>query len=174
MRTAAVCPPGQQQGGQWRFILQGVRIFLREPIFGRIVSFLTPASFFAGRVGWAAAVLLLFFQAGPVHAGQPDVTIVLSEDGGPYAEFAAELTRALGEKTGTQIIPASSAQLLRSGLVVAVGMKAATAAAGSDAKAVLNVLIPKSGYEGLLRDFPQRAKAQGFSAIYLDQSRIYS
>jgi ABC-type uncharacterized transport system substrate-binding protein len=64
-------------------------------------------------------------------------------------------------------IPDSGASQ-NSGLVIAVGTKAATAVAASKATSVLNVFISKSGYEKLLRDFPHRSGSHTFSAIFLD------
>ena len=124
---------------------------------------------------WAVFFVLILYSASPVQAQstsdsrQFSVTIVLSENSGPYAEFSNALDTLLtGRHVSHQVIDSSRA-IPVSGLVIGVGMKAATAVAASDAPAVLNVLIPKAGYEKLLRDFPRHAGSQAFSVIFLDQ-----
>ncbi|MBI1173870.1 MAG: hypothetical protein GC139_01240 [Sideroxydans sp.] len=67
-----------------------------------------------------------------------------------------------------EVVDADS-RIPHNGLVIAVGMRASVAAANSDAPVVLNLLIPKSGYEELLHNFPKRSGTDGFSAIFLDQ-----
>lgn len=97
------------------------------------------------------------------------VTVVQSEDGGAYAEFGNALRAMLsGRGIAVAVIDAAK-PIPNHGLVVGVGMKAASAVAASGAPSVLNVLIPKSGHEKLLRDFPRRAASHAFSAIFLDQ-----
>lgn len=124
---------------------------------------------------WTAVFLLLIYSATPAYAEAPNdaqaptVTVVLSEDGGPYVEFGNALHAALSA-SGLTVVEINAAQPIPdSGLVIGVGMKAATAVASSGAPAVLNVLITKAGYENLLRDFPRRAAPHAFSAIFLDQ-----
>ena len=120
-------------------------------------------------------LVLLFYSANAVHAESvdavktPDVTIVQSEDGGPYAEFSNALRTILSARGITSVEVDFTKPIPSSGLVIGVGMKAATAVAASNAPAVLNVLISKTGYEKLLRDFPHRAGSHNFSAIFLDQ-----
>jgi hypothetical protein len=48
-------------------------------------------------------------------------------------------------------------------------MKAASEVGGSNALAVLNVMIPRSGHKKLLQDFPKRENSHHFSSIYIDQ-----
>lgn len=127
------------------------------------------------------ALLVLFYPASSAYGksadavNQPDVAIVLSEGGGSYAEFSNALGKALSDSALTHIeidlpgtIPEAD-QIQHSGLVIAVGMKAATVVAASKAISVLNVFIPKSGFEELLQNFPRRAGSHTFSAIFLDQ-----
>lgn len=152
-----------------QFILQGVRILLREPIYSRIVLVLISGFHSASRIGWAAAFLLLFFPAGGVYAEPQKITVVLSESGGPYAEFSEALQKDIPGKSITQIVIGAGNSIPSSGLVIAAGMKAATAVAASKASSVINVLVPRASYEQLLRDFPQRAESETYSAIFLDQ-----
>ena len=118
---------------------------------------------------------LLFYTASPACA-QPqdiakqfDVTIVLSEKIGSYAEFGNALDTLLSAKNIRHQVIDSTGSIPYSGLVVGVGMKAATAVAASNAPSVLNVLISKVNQAKLLRAFPKRSDSRSFSAIYLDQ-----
>ncbi len=118
----------------------------------------------------AAVFLCLFFFVNPLHAAPLAVTIVLSENAGPYQEFSTTLRENLSRRNvAFVVIDNPAGPIPGSGLVIGVGMKAATAVAASKASVVLNVLIPKPGYEQLLRDFPQRAHSKTFSAIFMDQ-----
>ena len=124
---------------------------------------------------WPVILLLLFYAASFAHAQslddfqQPDVTIVLSETGGPYAEFGNALDTLLSGRSVHHRVIDSTRPIPASGLVIGVGMKAATAVAASDAPSVLNVLITKESHNKLLRDFPRRAGSHTYAAIYLDQ-----
>ena len=120
--------------------------------------------------GLAAAFLCLIFSVNSLHAAPLAVTVVLSENSGPYLEFSEALREKLIRKNVTlEVVDDPSGLITDYGLIIGVGMKAASAVADSNAHAVLNVLIPKNGYEKLLRDFPQRAASKAFSAIFLDQ-----
>lgn len=135
-----------------------------------ISSLLIPAVHCARRIALCAAVVLLVCVAIPAQAEPLSVTVVLSENSGPYLEFSNALRDSLlSRDIATVVIEYSTRPIPVSGLVVGVGMKAATAIAASSASSVLNVLIPKSGHEKLLRDYPQRANSKTYSAIFLDQ-----
>jgi putative ABC transport system substrate-binding protein len=157
--------------------LAGVRILLLQLIssrkdranFRNLLHLANPV-----RLGWL--VLCLSFlcadqaDAQPsAKSGQLSITVMESENSGHYLEF----TNALREIIAAQDIDLSvtdpSGPVRSSALVIGVGMKAAASAAASDAPMVLNVLIPQSGYEQLLQEFPLRAKAHTLSAIFLDQ-----
>ena len=97
------------------------------------------------------------------------VTIVQSEDSGSYVEFSEALSQILSDKGIAHLTIDLSKPIPNSGLVVAVGMKAAMVVANSNAPAVLNVLIPKSGFDKLLQDFTRRATSHYYFAIVLDQ-----
>ncbi len=117
-----------------------------------------------------AGFLLFICAASPAQAAQLSVTVVLSENTGAYREFSDALRESLLKRNITPVIVEDPARPVpNSGLVIGVGMKAATAVAASSAPAVLNVLVPKSGHEKLLRDFPRRASSRNYSAIFLDQ-----
>lgn len=122
--------------------------------------------------GWLLAFLFCpaALCAEPIDAARlPVVTIVQSEGGGPYGEFSDALRKILGEDGLITAVIDSSQPIPSSGLVIGVGMKAATLTAASNAQAVLNVFIPKTGHEKLLHDFPRRADTRAFSTIFLDQ-----
>lgn len=146
-------------------------------ISGRINGLFMTALNFANRVcsGCGLVFLLLFFAASSAYAQFPDdsrqadVTIVLSEKAGSYVEFGNALDSLLSGRNVSHRVIDSAGPIPASGLVIGVGMKAATAVAASDAPAVLNVLITKTSHMKLLRDFPRRAGPHTFSAIYLDQ-----
>lgn len=112
----------------------------------------------------------LFVSASPLHAAPLSVTVVLSENTGSYLEFFNALRENLLKKNvALEVTDDLAKPVPNVGLVIGVGIKASTAIAGSGAHAILNVLIPKHGYEELLNSFPQRANSKIFSAIYLDQ-----
>lgn len=126
--------------------------------------------------GLAAVFLLLFYPASPARAEPPVyikpmiVAIVQGESSEPYLEFTQALrNNILKRNIELVVIDNPDKPLPVADLVISVGIKAATAVAGSSAPAVLNVLIPKAGYEKLLRDFPARANSKTFSAIFMDQ-----
>lgn len=121
-------------------------------------------------IGLAAMFSYLFFSANVLQAAPLAITIVLSENTGAYQEFSDKLREKFsGKNVALTVIDNPGGPIPATGLVVSVGMKAATAVAASKASAVLNVLIPGSGYDKLLRDFPQRAHSKTFSAIFMDQ-----
>jgi len=114
-----------------------------------------------------SVVLVFLFSFLPsVHAESLLVTVVLSEDGGAYQAFSDSLRNKL---QNSRVILSSQSiddKPGGSGLYIAVGMKAATELAARDVP-TLNVLVPKAGYDKLLRASAQHAKPR--SAIYLDQ-----
>ena len=132
---------------------------------------------FAGHVFWGLLLVLLamFYLESTSYAQsistaqQLAVTIVQSEEIAAYSEFANALRKTLGGSGIAPVVIDSSQSIPIDGLVIAVGMKAATVAAASKAPAVLNVFIPRSGYKKLLHDFPQRADSLKFSAVFMDQ-----
>ncbi len=90
------------------------------------------------------------------------VVVVLSESGGAYQEFSAALQGNLSARYALQITVAGE-PIQDANLVLAVGMKAASAAATLP-QPVLNVFVPRAGFEKL-----PRAASPASSAIYMDQ-----
>lgn len=126
--------------------------------------------------GLAAAFLLFFYSASPVRAEPPVyikplvVAVVQSESSEPYLEFTQALRNGISKRNVDLVVVDDPAKPVPDAdVVISVGMKAATSVAASKTPVVLNVLIPKAGYEKLLRDFPARANSKTFSAIFLDQ-----
>jgi hypothetical protein len=154
-----------------------VRTLPQHVIFNRLKLLGMPGLCFVNRIlcGWTVVFCLVLQPANLVYAQSSDnskqviVTIVQSEDGGPYAEFSNTLHKILSGRGLAYVDIDLAKPIPNSGLVIGVGMKAATVVAASNALSVLNVLIPKAGYEKLLRDFPHRAELHTFSAIFLDQ-----
>jgi ABC-type uncharacterized transport system substrate-binding protein len=115
-----------------------------------------------------SAAALTFFPVAAQAAPYP-VTVILSDNGGVYKEFSDTLSEYLQGSNVTLTVIDTLHPQPPSNLVVAVGIKAATAAAESNAPNILNVMIPKSGHKKLLLDFPKRNKSTQYSTIYLDQ-----
>jgi hypothetical protein len=122
------------------------------------------------QIGQMLVLLCLCFPVAHLHAAPLVVTVLLSESSGPYQEFAEALQEKLIKKNVyLDIVDDPSEVIWERSLVIAAGMKAAAAAAASKAPAILNVLIPESGHQKLLREHPQRASSKAYSAIHLDQ-----
>ncbi len=123
----------------------------------------------ACRIFHGLAVLLMIGVANSARAEAPGkalpVTLVLSEHSATFDEFEAALKSILS-KRGINTSAIDLAQPVpASGLVVALGIKAATVVAASNAEAVLNVFISRASHAKLLRDFPRRIQ----SSIFIDQ-----
>jgi putative ABC transport system substrate-binding protein len=113
-----------------------------------------------------AGLLLLSASAG---AEPLSVSVIVSETGGSYSEFSDALRANLLNSNVTFNVLDATQAAPNSGLIIAVGMKAASAVASSNAHNVLNVMIPKSGHKKLLHDAPKRENSPLYSTIYLDQ-----
>jgi ABC-type uncharacterized transport system substrate-binding protein len=98
-------------------------------------------------------------QADPLR-----VKLVLSDHGGVYQEFSEALRDELKTRPVVLSVVNVDDNAGEADLVVAVGMKSASALMASP-KPVLNVLVPKAGYEKLAKPSDVRHA----SAIYLDQ-----
>lgn len=97
-----------------------------------------------------------------------DISVVLSEEGGVYQEFAEALRSNLGKQTAVvSITNIGQPTLSEPDLVIAVGTKAATAMAATSLHPVLNVFLSKETFSKLQKDNLKRTNP--FSAIYLDQ-----
>lgn len=108
------------------------------------------------------------------------VTVVLSEDGGVYAEFASQLGMALGQAGGSRpplrVVTLSNlkdepaARGSQGQLLVAVGTPAMTAMARKPPSVpVLNVLVPRASFRSLARTSPRTQDSKLFSAVFFDQ-----
>ena len=130
--------------------------------------------FFAIRLRLVYALLLcsstvLASFSNSAYTEPLSIVAILSENGGPYAEFSDALAENLqGSDTIFKKID-STQPLPEAKLIIAVGMKAATVAANTNAKYILNVMITKSGHSKLLTELPKRETANSYTSIYLDQ-----
>jgi putative ABC transport system substrate-binding protein len=105
------------------------------------------------------------------------VTVVLSEDGGVYAEFASQLGHAMaGSRTPLRVLTLNNLKddvTVRGGqsqLLVAVGTPAMAAMARRPANlSVLNVLVPRASFRSLARSSPRTQDSKLFSAVFFDQ-----
>ena len=108
------------------------------------------------------------------------VTVVLSEDGGAYAEFASQLGKSLGltsgAKTSMRVVTLNSlkdeppSRSSQSQLLVAVGTPAMTAMARKPPNLpVLNVLVPRASFRSLTRSNARTQDSKLFSAVFFDQ-----
>lgn len=109
---------------------------------------------------------ILFFNLSIVQAEPLHVTVVLSEEGGVYQEFSELLRVKMPVQKFALNTVSVNQPLAASDLYIAVGMKAAEVLAPRDIP-VLNVLVPKAGYDKLPHAPVQHAVPH--SAIYLDQ-----
>ncbi len=124
----------------------------------------------------AIVVACLSFPFGAF--AQEGVTVLLSEEGGAYSEFASSLSTGLGlaggTKTPVRVLPlAKSDELARGGvgqLVVAVGTPAMTEMARKPPSVpVLNVLVPRASFRKLSLSGGRTLDSKTFSAVYFDQ-----
>jgi ABC-type uncharacterized transport system substrate-binding protein len=104
------------------------------------------------------------FCISSVYAAPLRVHVVLSERGGAYQAFGDALREELKSQPVILSIVEPEEDAVDSDLHIAVGMRAADALA-SVKKPVLNVFVPKSGYDKLVKS----ANSRNTSAIYLDQ-----
>lgn len=109
-------------------------------------------------------VLLVFSaQAAPLR-----VTVLLTEEGVAYREFALSFAAGAAQQNPSLIINQTNVLPQDTDLIVAVGIKSAAMALNSRAP-VLSVLISKVGFARLQHELPAQREKNTFSAIYLDQ-----
>ncbi|TCV87347.1 ABC transporter substrate-binding protein [Sulfurirhabdus autotrophica] len=102
--------------------------------------------------------------------------LLLSEKSGAYLEVAQAIQSGLKDRKSQLVVGMSDVEeLVRSGmtiqphLIVAIGVKAAEAAAHMDTHPpVLNLLVPKQSFERIAKS-NSASEIQKFSAIYIDQ-----
>lgn len=134
-----------------------------------------------GRALAAAFCTLVLFCLPLTATALDGVTVVLSEDGGVYAQVADRLRTTLSQASGAtkpsvkvvtlqslkegETLPTSTAQLL-----VTVGTGAMQAMAQKPQSApILNLLVPRQSFEKAARQNGRNGDTRAFSAIYLDQ-----
>ncbi|BCK87510.1 hypothetical protein MIZ01_1292 [Sideroxyarcus emersonii] len=111
----------------------------------------------------SVVMVCLLSGVPPAQAAPLRVQILLSERGGAYQEFSDALRDALrGQQVIVNVSDGNAAG--DADLIVAVGMKSASAAVSVN-KPVLDVFVPKAGYDKLEKP----AGAVRSSAIYIDQ-----
>jgi putative ABC transport system substrate-binding protein len=113
-----------------------------------------------------AALVFMLFYLSSVHADPLRVTLAVSEEGGAYQAFSETLRSKLQADGYELKIKRADDSYGGADLYIAVGMKAATQIASRDIP-TLNVLVPRTGYDKLLREPTLRTAPR--SAIYLDQ-----
>ncbi|MES2584379.1 MAG: ABC transporter substrate binding protein [Pseudomonadota bacterium] len=132
------------------------------------------------RLGFFCILLLAGLSFHCRAWAEEAVTVVLSEDGGAYAEFASQLGIALGQASGAKtplrvVIlnnlkdepPTRSAA---SQLLVAVGTPAMAAMARKPPNVpVLNVLVPRASFRSVARTNARTQDSKLFSAVFFDQ-----
>lgn len=128
---------------------------------------------------WLAGMLLCMPGAAAALEG---ITVVLSEEGGAYAQVADKLRGVLLAQGSGATKPALKVVALRSlkdgeasrfdpgQLLVAVGTGAMQfVAAKNPAQPVISVLVPRAAFEKIARQGGRLGDPRYFSAIYLDQ-----
>lgn len=114
----------------------------------------------------AIALLTVAAQAETLN-----VRLVLSDSSPPYQQFSSALNKALGaSKADVTVISSQPGSGSDADLIVAIGIKATESALTRLDTPVLGVMIPKMGYETLLKKLPSQQRPRTTSAIYIDQS----
>ncbi|MFZ6688220.1 ABC transporter substrate-binding protein [Undibacterium sp. SXout11W] len=109
------------------------------------------------------------------------VTILLSEEGGAYSEFAIDLGNILTQSNSNRLAikiialnkfsPDDLPRNTNSQILIAVGSSAMLALAQKPpAMPVLNVLVPQSSYVKAVKQNSRLLDSRRFSAVFVDQS----
>ena len=119
------------------------------------------------------ALVLLFLLAPIARAG--GIALVLSQQGGPYAEFSTALQKTL-EGSNWNVVTSGTPEtielsVIRTDLIITAGAEALRQTLGrNSAQPVLATLLPRQTYEKIVAD---AGKLRGrTSAIYLDQPPV--
>ncbi|MBC3878524.1 hypothetical protein H8K38_11945 [Undibacterium sp. FT79W] len=108
-----------------------------------------------------------------------NITIVLSDEGGAYEEFANHLNSLLqpSNKTTVRLLLLKNmandefSRVTANQLVIAVGTPAMVAMAQKPAtNPVLNVLVPRATFIKTAKQYNRNQDQRRFSAVYMDQS----
>jgi ABC-type uncharacterized transport system substrate-binding protein len=105
-----------------------------------------------------------FICFSSAYAAPLRVHVVLSERGGAYQAFGDALREEFKSQSVSLSIGESEDEAVEADLNIAVGMKAANSLVAVK-KPVLNVFVPKFGYDKLVKS----ANSRNTAAIYLDQ-----
>ena len=98
------------------------------------------------------------------------ISLVLSDRSMPYQQFSQSLGKTLAASNAdVNIITPPTPNGVKTGLIIAVGMRAAEFAITNSDAPVLAVMIPKTGYEMLLEKQAAQNRTRATSAIYLNQ-----
>ncbi|MBR7793350.1 hypothetical protein KDM87_12140 [Undibacterium sp. FT147W] len=131
---------------------------------------------YACLLGWA---LMLFSGVTASAYTLDNITIVLSDEGGAYEEFANHLNSLLqpSNKTSVRLLSLKNmandefSRAAANQLVIAVGTPAMVAMAQKPAtNPVLNVLVPRATFIKTAKQYNRNQDQRRFSAVYMDQS----
>lgn len=116
----------------------------------------------------SGAIALLMAAA---KAETLNIHLALSDSTPPYQQFSVALNKALdASKVSVSISGPQSINNTNADLVVAVGMRATDSAiANYPNTPVLGVMIPRAGYETLLKKHSSQQRPAETSVIYIDQ-----
>ncbi|MFZ6848712.1 ABC transporter substrate-binding protein [Undibacterium sp. RuRC25W] len=126
-------------------------------------------------------VFFAFLGFAPSSFAVDGVTILLSEEGGAYSEFAISLgnilTQSTNNRPAVKIIAINKftsddlPHTSNSQIIIAVGTSAMLAMAQKlPAIPVLNVLIPQNSFIKAIKQSNRLQDSRRFSAVYVDQS----
>jgi ABC-type uncharacterized transport system substrate-binding protein len=131
---------------------------------------------YACLLGWA---LMLFSGITASAYTLDNITIVLSDEGAAYEEFANHLNSLLqpSNKTSVRLLSLKNmandefSRATANQLVIAVGTPAMVAMAQKPAtNPVLNVLVPRATFIKTAKQYNRSQDQRRFSAVYMDQS----
>lgn len=131
---------------------------------------------YACLLGWA---LMLFSSITASAYTLDNITIVLSDEGAAYEEFANHLNSLLqpSNKTSVRLLSLKNmandefSRATANQLVIAVGTPAMVAMAQKPAtNLVLNVLVPRATFIKTAKQYNRSQDQRRFSAVYMDQS----
>lgn len=117
---------------------------------------------------WAA-----IFVAVSTGTSAAEVELVLSEQGGAYAEVAAALRQDLGQAVSIREATAAAVEgdsdASGKSLVIALGSRAMRAVLPARNVAVIAALVPRDAFETVLQAARETRDPKTVTAIYLDQ-----
>lgn len=124
------------------------------------------------RVCWRWLWAALFVAVSAV-ASAAEVGLVLSEQGGAYAEVAAALRQDLGQAVSIREASAATVEgdgdALGNSLVVALGTRALRAVLPARNSTIIAALVPRDAFDVVLQTTRETRAPKTVTAIYLDQ-----